>query len=872
MAVRRETKKKGAAKAAVATEDQVPSDPPVQALPAAAAVTATTTAAASAEPLPRERASETPPRATKVAASSYTVVARRYRPQRFEDVVGQDHVVQSLRNAIRLNRIAQAYLFCGTRGVGKTSIARIFAKCLNCVQGPTESPCQTCDICQAIATGQDVDVIEIDGASNNGVEQVRELRQNASLRPSRSRYKIYYIDEVHMLSTGAFNALLKTLEEPPAHVKFFFATTEANKIPITVLSRCRRYDFAGITPDAIAGTLGEICTREGLEYEFEALQLVARRAGGSLRNAQSLLDRLLASGSPKLTVDVVHSLLGTASDERLLMMLEALAGHEPAAALTLLEQSACEGVQPAELLSGLIDLVRDAMILAVGGGDSLLLSISPRNRSQLKRIVERWTREPIIAALQILGECRSRMRGSVHGRLLLETALVRAAFLEELTSLSSLVERLEALESGTAPRRAEPSGVKIKPSAAEAQAPAQKRTAHGVCLLHRRRKNTTVTVASAPTADGTRSVPVTSEAQNTTVAASAPTADGTRSVPATSEAQNTTMAAPASRADGTRSVSATSEPSRGFVAPAEAGATSDPLSNEVTRQIVAAGTESRAEDAGTRADAVDGLADRAVPERAVAALDISGSGIATEERPAAREAAAAAEVGSPGGGRQREGGPLDLEAIRKLWPDLVKKVDKRLALTLTQVEPIDFEGTDVLVIAAKPGYNSTFADVDSPEAQSKIAQALQRLVHRPVRVKYVRRFLDEQGQIGARRNEAQRADSLSKDPLVQRVPRALRGPARPDGLRRGWLIARELRGHGKTVAPRKDFQGETPLLERFGQGRSIETRTPPAGKKGRCVQSTGNARGIDQECRQARAILWNRSARSKWKAMRAAGR
>ncbi len=281
-------------------------------------------------------------------------------------LVGQDHVVRALRNAIRMNRIAQAYLFCGTRGVGKTSMARIFAKCLNCVKGPTEEPCQTCDICQSIALGQDVDVIEIDGASNNGVEQVRELRQNAALRPSRARYKIYYIDEVHMLSTGAFNALLKTLEEPPAHVKFFFATTEANKIPITVLSRCQRYDFAGITPEVIATTLGEICQQEQVEAEPEALQIVARRAGGSLRDAQSLLDRLLASGSPLLTVEVVNSLLGTASDERLLAMIEALAGHDAAAALRLLEQSASEGVQPAELLSGIIDFTRDALVLAVG--------------------------------------------------------------------------------------------------------------------------------------------------------------------------------------------------------------------------------------------------------------------------------------------------------------------------------------------------------------------------------------------------------------------------------------------------------------------------------------------------------------------------
>jgi DNA polymerase-3 subunit gamma/tau len=234
-----------------------------------------------------------------------------------------------------MNRIAQAYLFCGTRGVGKTSMARIFAKCLNCVKGPTEEPCQTCDICQSIALGQDVDVIEIDGASNNGVEQVRELRQNAGLRPSRARYKIYYIDEVHMLTTGAFNALLKTLEEPPPHVKFFFATTEANKIPITVLSRCQRYDFAGITPEVIAATLSAICRQEQVEAEPEALQIVARRASGSLRDAQSLLDRLLASGSPLLTVELVNGLLGTASDERLLAMIEALAHHDAAAALRL---------------------------------------------------------------------------------------------------------------------------------------------------------------------------------------------------------------------------------------------------------------------------------------------------------------------------------------------------------------------------------------------------------------------------------------------------------------------------------------------------------------------------------------------------------
>ena len=386
---------------------------------------------------PQDTALQTHPAAAQVKTSppaNYTVVARRYRPQRFEDVVGQDHVVQALRNAIRLNRLAQAYLFCGTRGVGKTSMARIFAKCLNCVRGPTETPCQVCDICQAIAAGQDVDVIEIDGASNNGVEQVRELRQNAALRPSRSRYKIYYIDEVHMLSTGAFNALLKTLEEPPPHVKFFFATTEANKIPITVLSRCQRYDFAGITPEAIVNTLKEICAGEQVEAEPEALQVVARRAAGSMRDAQSLLEQLLAAGSQRLTVEIVHNLLGTPSDERLLAMLEALADRDSAAVLTLLDQAAGEGVQPSDLLAGTLEFLRDAMVLAVGA-EPALLAVSPRQKPRLQGIVDRWPIDTILAALQILAEARSRMRGVSHARLLAELALVRMAGLENLSDL-----------------------------------------------------------------------------------------------------------------------------------------------------------------------------------------------------------------------------------------------------------------------------------------------------------------------------------------------------------------------------------------------------------------------------------------------------
>ena len=613
--------------------------------------------------------------APRSALSPYTVVARRYRPQRFEDVVGQDHVVQALRNAIRMNRIAQAYLFCGTRGVGKTSMARIFAKCLNCEQGPTERPCQTCDICQSIALGQDVDVIEIDGASNNGVEQVRELRQNAALRPSRARFKIYYIDEVHMLSTGAFNALLKTLEEPPPHVKFFFATTEANKIPITVLSRCQRYDFAGITPDLIAAALGEICLQEQVEAEPEALHVVARRASGSLRDAQSLLDRLLASGSPSLTVEVVNALLGTASDERLLTLLESLANHDSAAVLRMVEQSASEGIQPAELLTGIIDFLRDALVLAVGA-ESVLLSVSSRQRPHLERIVECWTTDSIMAALQIFAECRARMRGSLHGRLLVELALVRAARLEDLTALGTLVDRLAALESG---------------------APAARR----LDLAPRKRNPVTPDAASFNAA----SMP----------ADPAPSAS---KAPATLPPHRSDLptSAPHDRAP---------MPPPGDPAPSP---------GSTRPSVVMPATESPA-----------------VPQTQSAAPP-------TDPLPPP-------STPSP----PPDAAPLDLETARKVWPDLFKKVGARLGLHLSQVEPVAVMEPHILVIAAKPGYNSVADECGTAESLAKIEQALQRLTHRSVTVKYERSPEVESGSADERTLDARRADALSSDPMVQKV-------------------------------------------------------------------------------------------------------
>jgi len=242
---------------------------------------------------------------------SYTVLARRYRSSTFDDLIGQDHVARTLKKAIESGRIAHAYLFCGTRGTGKTSTARILAKCLNCEStgAPTATPCGKCESCQAIARGEDMDVIEIDAASNTGVDNVRDVISNAQYRPARSRFKVYIIDETHMLSKAAFNALLKTLEEPPEHVKFILATTEPEKVLPTILSRCQRYDFRNIPTREIAAHLRDICKKEKIKADDDALLMVAKAGAGSMRDSLSLLDRLLSVGEKELTAELVEQLL-----------------------------------------------------------------------------------------------------------------------------------------------------------------------------------------------------------------------------------------------------------------------------------------------------------------------------------------------------------------------------------------------------------------------------------------------------------------------------------------------------------------------------------------------------------------------------------
>jgi len=398
---------------------------------------------------------------------SYTVLARRYRPQQFSDLVGQEPVAQALVNALKSNRVAHAYLFTGARGVGKTSTARILAKALNCVRGPTATPCNACEICQSIAAGEDVDVLEIDGASNRGIDEVREIRQNVQYRPSRSRYKIYIVDEVHMLTPQAFNALLKTLEEPPEHVKFIFATTEAQKIPITILSRCQRFDFAGIGTAEIVERLRGIVQGERMEADDEALALVARRAGGSMRDAQSLLDQLLAFGGERLTTEQVHRLLGTAGDERVLQIAAAVLEHDPKRALDLLGQAVDEGLQMGELVDQLIDYWRDLMVVQCAGAEARDLSLASRHRETLVRQAATAKLDTILAGLDVLSTTKARLRTSSRGRVLVEMALVRLGRLEDLASLSELAHWLGQMRGSPQTVPSAPS----RPPASNAAAP-----------------------------------------------------------------------------------------------------------------------------------------------------------------------------------------------------------------------------------------------------------------------------------------------------------------------------------------------------------------------------------------------------------------
>lgn len=400
----------------------------------------------------------------QISGDDYVVIARRYRPQTFTDLIGQEHVAEALQAAIATNRVGHAYLFTGARGVGKTSAARILAAALN---ASGDDP-GLADIREAIFRGEDLDVLEIDGASNRGIDEIRQLRSNVNSRPSRSRLKIYIIDEVHMLTREAFNALLKTLEEPPEHVKFIFCTTEPGKIPITVISRCQRFDFAGIESESIVTRLRQIAEAEGTGIDADALELLARRADGSMRDGQSLLEQLLAFTSEQISAATVHRMLGTAESTRLLAMARRFATHDAGGLLVDLDTAIREGVDVGNLLEQLLGVFRDCMTAQAGCGPETFLHVATDHEVEaVREIADQLGMETVLAILQILQQAVGDMHYSTQRRSLAEVALVRAAQLEDLEQLSALIAQLSADGSPDPMRQAEtprPQGGKQNPS------------------------------------------------------------------------------------------------------------------------------------------------------------------------------------------------------------------------------------------------------------------------------------------------------------------------------------------------------------------------------------------------------------------------
>jgi DNA polymerase-3 subunit gamma/tau len=378
---------------------------------------------------------------------SYLVLARRFRPQSFQDIVGQEHVTRTLENAISSNRVAHAFLFAGARGVGKTTSARVLAKALNCVHGPTTTPCGVCDQCESIAAGRSVDVQEIDGASNNSVEDVRALRETVPYRPASGRFKVYIVDEVHMLTTSAFNALLKTLEEPPDHVKFVFATTEAHKIPITILSRCQRYDFRLVHASLIRQRLAEIVASEDVACDDVALSLLAREAQGSMRDALSLLDQALAFNAEHLKGQEVARLLGAADRQSLLEISRALLSQDPAAALRAVEAAASVGCDLSRLCYDLLAHLRNVVVVAQCPSDRDLVDLSDEEHQEVTSQVKDRPLAELHRFFLLFAKATEEIARSPQPRLLLEMTLARLASLEPMRSLELLAQQLEGLAS-----------------------------------------------------------------------------------------------------------------------------------------------------------------------------------------------------------------------------------------------------------------------------------------------------------------------------------------------------------------------------------------------------------------------------------------
>ncbi|MFH1313346.1 MAG: DNA polymerase III subunit gamma/tau [Candidatus Eisenbacteria bacterium] len=380
--------------------------------------------------------------------SGYIVIARKWRPATFDEVIGQEHVSRTLKNAITGERVAHAYLFTGPRGVGKTTVARVLAKSLNCVDGPTTNPCGKCSACTEIAQGTSMDVMEIDGASNRGIDEIRNLRESVRYASVGGKKKVYIIDEVHMLTQEAFNALLKTLEEPPSHVVFVFATTQPLKLPRTIVSRCQRFDFRRIPADKISARLKHICEAEGFTCETNALAMISQRSEGSMRDAQSMLEQVLAfSGGTATEVDI-RPIMGLRGSETVSSIAKAIMGGDEAGVLTLTGEAFDGGVDPLDLVVSLTEWIRYLLIASIDAKSRELESLTDETRRELAGEVEGVTTEHLLSLLSMIADAEDSVKRAGHQRYLLESVLLRMTHVRSIAKISTLVELLKKMEGG----------------------------------------------------------------------------------------------------------------------------------------------------------------------------------------------------------------------------------------------------------------------------------------------------------------------------------------------------------------------------------------------------------------------------------------
>jgi len=377
---------------------------------------------------------------------SYVAFYRKYRPKNFDEIVGQKAVVTTLKNQINSGKIGHAYLFCGMRGTGKTSTARVFAKALNCVNGPTSAPCGECSSCRAIANGSMIDVIEMDAASNRGIDDIRDLREKVNFPPSEGRYKIYIIDEVHMLTTEAFNALLKTLEEPPKHVVFILATTEPSKLPQTILSRCMRFDFTRVLTSELVKHMKKIAVENGIEVEDRALALIAKNSQGSVRDALSLLDKALAFGGKKLSYKDVLTLLGAVDTGLLYELSRAVLEETRAKILQIVDEVILQGKDAGRFLADLTEHFRNLLMVCIGA-DRNLIDVVDEEYAELRNISTGYTRERLLSILDILVDASNDLKWSSQPRIVLEAALMKLTLPSLHESDHGLISRIQALEA-----------------------------------------------------------------------------------------------------------------------------------------------------------------------------------------------------------------------------------------------------------------------------------------------------------------------------------------------------------------------------------------------------------------------------------------